>query len=89
MVYAKPWFSFEQQLVKLQRRGMLITDEGAALEMDAMLRPDDPLLVGLPVHQLETGDAFYFTCKRSRAHEPAISRLRQWLMMETRQSMPL
>lgn len=32
MVYAKPWFSFEQQLVKLQRRGMLITDEAAALD---------------------------------------------------------
>ena len=51
--------------------------------------PMIPQLVALPVHQLETGDAFYFTCKRSRAHEPAISRLRQWLMMETRQSMPL
>ena len=64
-------------------------DQGVAFVNDYMLRPDDPQLVALPVHQLETGDAFYFTCKRSRAHEPAISRLRQWLMMETRQSMPL
>ncbi|WP_314926006.1 LysR substrate-binding domain-containing protein [Aeromonas piscicola] len=64
-------------------------DQGVAFVNDYMLRPDDPQLVALPVHQLETGDAFYFTCKRSRAHEPAISRLRQWLMMETRQSMAL
>ncbi|UBO74603.1 LysR substrate-binding domain-containing protein [Aeromonas rivuli] len=63
-------------------------DQGVTFVNDYMVRPDDPQLVRLPVHQLETGDAFYFTCKRGRAHEPAISRLRQWLLLETCQSLP-
>jgi DNA-binding transcriptional LysR family regulator len=35
----------------------------------------------------ETGDNFYFVFKRSRAHEPAISRLRQWLWQESQASL--
>ena len=41
----------------------------------------------LPLHALETGDNFYFVCKRSRVHEPAISRLRQWLWQEAQASL--
>ena len=47
----------------------------------------DPRLVRLPLHALETGDNFYFVFKRSRAHEPAISRLRQWLWQESQASL--
>ncbi|ENY73178.1 LysR family transcriptional regulator [Aeromonas diversa] len=62
-------------------------DQGVALINDYMLRSDEPNLVRLPLHPLETGDSFYFVCKRSRLHEPAISRLRQWLWMETEGSL--
>ncbi|QFI53564.1 LysR family transcriptional regulator [Aeromonas simiae] len=62
-------------------------DQGVALINDYMLQADDPTLARLPLHALETGDNFYFVCKRSRAHEPAISRLRQWLWEETQASL--
>ena len=62
-------------------------DQGVALINDYMLQPEDPGLVRLPLHALETGDNFYFVCKRSRAHEPAISRLRQWLWQEAQASL--
>ena len=62
-------------------------DQGMALINDYMLQPEDPRLVRLPLHALETGDNFYFVCKRSRAHEPAISRLRQWLWQESQASL--
>ncbi|MCR6556220.1 LysR substrate-binding domain-containing protein, partial [Aeromonas sp. CPF2-S1] len=62
-------------------------DQGMALINDYMLQPEDPRLVRLPLHALETGDNFYFVFKRSRAHEPAISRLRQWLWQESQASL--
>lgn len=62
-------------------------DQGVALINDYMLQPEEGNLIRLPLHPLETGDNFYFVCKRSRLHEPAISRLRQWLWMETQGSL--
>lgn len=32
MVYARPWLSYAQQLARLQERGMVVTDEPAALD---------------------------------------------------------
>ena len=57
-------------------------DQGMALINDYMLQPEDPRLVRLPLHALETGDNFYFVFS-ARAPMNPISRLRQWLWQES------
>jgi len=60
--------------------------QGMALSNDYMFDPEDPVLVRLPCHLLETGDEFHFAYKTSRRNEPAIRILKQWLRNEADRS---
>ncbi|MCP1727199.1 DNA-binding transcriptional LysR family regulator [Natronospira proteinivora] len=56
--------------------------QGIALSNDYMFDPEDPILVRLPCHILNTGDEFHFAYKTSRRNEAAIRLLKQWLIQE-------
>ncbi|MCJ2377036.1 LysR substrate-binding domain-containing protein [Vibrio sp. ZSDZ34] len=56
-------------------------DQGITFVDQYMLneKNSDQDLVRLPLHGFETGDSFYFTYKKSRAKNPDIIKLSQWL----------
>ncbi len=62
--------------------------QGIALTNDYMVvdQEEDEGLVRLNAMAFDTGDRFYFACKRSRRHEPAIRKVRQWLLDQLKRS---
>ncbi|WP_087026094.1 LysR family transcriptional regulator [Thaumasiovibrio subtropicus] len=56
-------------------------DQGIALVNDYQMNEQDreQYLVKIPLHELETGDIFYFTYKRSRARQHEMLALSRWL----------
>ncbi len=61
--------------------------QGIALSNDYMVDTEvDSDLVRLPGPSFATGDEFHFAYKSSRRNEPAIRRLRDWLMEQARRS---
>ena len=62
-------------------------DQGMALINDYMLQPEDPRLVRLPPARPRDRRQLLFRLQALARHEPAISRLRQWLWQESQASL--